>query len=252
MRIYLAAAAIVVFGLPPTSALPAADFSYSARVGVIAGAYQGKGAIQLPQSDLRDEVNGSFEPTYGGTAGVALSSKKFDRWHFDAAIEALKVEFKDGEDQKSEANRTDLLFAGAYAVTDMLGLMAGYRLGWQGDGLFDDEVLSESGPFAGASVGGIKLCPRLGFAASAAYNFNRIDAAVERSPSQEFSYPGFGINASLQLLGTPHAIRARFQRFDGDTTYSRSNFDGPGQREEVLIEIEETYIQLFYTYTLGG
>ncbi|MGQ0622280.1 MAG: hypothetical protein ACT4QA_20585 [Panacagrimonas sp.] len=251
MRICLAATTALALGLAPCAALQAGDLAYTGRVGLIAGAYEGKGAIASPQTDRRSEIDGSFEASYGGTVGVRVSNRRFDRWQFDAAIDAIEVEYGDS----SEANRTDLLFSGNYAVLDSLSILAGYRLGWQGDGLFDDEILSESGPFAGLGFGGLTFGPRIGFAASAAYNFNRLDLKVndgDRTRSLDFSYPGFSINASLLFLGTPHAIRLRFQQFDGDTSFSRDNPDVQGSREEVFIEAQETYIQLFYIFALGA
>lgn len=253
MRTFLTATAtatVATLCLAPCTAALAGDLTYTGRIGLIAGAYEGKGAIASPQTDRRSELDGRFEASYGGTVGARVSNRNFDRWQFDAAIDAIKVEYGNN----SEANRTDLLMSGGYAVTDKLSLLAGYRLGWQGDGLFDDEILSESGPFAGFGFGGIQFGLKVGFAASAAYNFNRIDLKVDddaRTRSLKFSYPGFSVNAGLLFLGTPHSIRLRFQQFDGDTSFSRDNPDVQGSREEVFIEARETYVQLFYIFALG-
>jgi len=244
MKLAVAAAAGL---LCVSGAAQAQDVVFSPRIGPTIGSYQNDSSFRI--SDLSGtqsavvESDDSWELAYGLQAGFSLA---FSDFFGDVAIEYLAV------DSDADLDRTDVLLTAGYLIGRHWSAFAGYRMGMQGDGAFDDETFKESGFFVGGGVGGIEAGPLL-LGASLAYNFSQ----AEDFPFQgdEFDYQGVSLKGSLSLQSMPqHSLQLRFQRFTGDDQPGTPiDLDGDGLADATLddIELTESYVQLTYVYAFA-
>src|ERR1044071_7913943 len=130
------------------------DITQGARIGAAVGRYSGHGEVST------FDPSGTFVPafsaestnvraTYGGEVGYTINLADF---YADVGLNLLRVRFADQDNW-----RTDLLFTLGYYLNDNWSLFAGFRRGWQGDGVFNDETFKEFGPYVGVGFGGIPL-----------------------------------------------------------------------------------------------
>lgn len=228
-------------GAGVSGAVQAQDMSWSLRAGPSIGTYQGEVGIQFTGAvNEGGAVEGDRELAYGLHGGATLG---MGRLFADFAIEGTRLEF--GGDSE-ELERTDMAFTLGYRVHDHVSVFGGYRMGMQGEGLFNDDGFEEAGPFAGAGVGGIAAGPLL-LGASAAYSFGEAEIP---DTFGEFDYGGISLKFSVSPAQAPqHSVQLRYQNFDGDESL-RLDADGDGVNDTTFnVELEETYFQLFYVYT---
>jgi hypothetical protein len=233
----------------PTFAM---DVAQGARFGAGGGRYSGEAntrafdgagnpapincAVLAPGSNqvaANECGSKSITGTYGGEVGYTINLADF---YADVGLNMLRT--KSGEE---DLWRTDLLFTVGYYLNENWSLFAGFRRGWQGDGIFNDDVFEEIGPYVGLGFGGIPLGGWGTLNLSAAYNFDE----VKNFPidGEDLDYPGISLKFGMNFRNTPHSIQLRLQRFEGDDSIS-----GVGR---VDYDLEETWAVLSYVFTLA-
>ncbi len=240
-----------VFVAASVASLPshAMDVAQGARFGAGGGRYSGEASTRLfdgsgnpavfpvpcPDGSTSSECKGvSVTGTYGGELGYTLSLSDF---YADVGLNMLRTK---SEDQNLW--RTDLLFTVGYYLTENWSLFGGFRRGWQGDGIFNDDVFQELGPYLGVGFGGIPLGGWGTLNVSAAYNFDKVkDFPVD---GKDLDYPGVSLKLGMNFKNTPHSLQLRLQRFSGDDSLAV----GPGRLE---YELEENWAVLSYVFTLA-
>lgn len=217
---------------------------WAGRIGPMLGMYQGEAKITL--TDLTTgaadnlSIDGDWEPAYGLQTGISAG---YGNFFADLGLEYQRIDF--GGDS---LDRTDILLSAGYLLNDLWSVFAGYRQGMQGDGVFNDDTLSERGFFIGAGVGGMQM-GQLVVGASLAYNLSEVeDFPVEGA---DFDYPGISLKVSASLKDHPqHGFQLRYQRFSGDDKLLFQ--DGQGQDIGRLdYELTESYVQLSYLYNFA-
>lgn len=255
MRIALVAAAAGLLGVAGTA--HAEGMNFVARVGPTLGMYQNDSSFTIVTTATADGgVNGSntfssddsWELAYGLQAGFNASISNF---FGDVAIEYLAV------DSDADLDRTDVLLTAGYLIGQHWSAFAGYRMGMQGDGAFDDETFKETGFFLGGGVGGIEMGSLL-FGSSLAYNLSKAEDFP--FPGDEFDYGGLSLKLSLSPKSMPqHSLQLRYQRFTGDESPNTlvavgdANGDGTNDTEFRVrdVELTESYVQLTYSYAFA-
>jgi len=230
---------LLVTGLG-VSSLPAAamEMGQAARFGAAVGRYSSGLKVEGFDSGGNLVVGGdvtNVKLTYGGELGYTLTLSDF---YADVGLNMLRVRL-----QNVDNWRTDALFTVGYYLNDNWSVFAGFRRGWQGDGVFKQDKFREIGPYLGFGFGGMPLGSWGVFNSSFAYNFDRIENIA--GTDIDFSYPGVSAKFGLNLKGTPHSLQLRVQHFWGDKS---QGFDD-GSR--IDIDLKETWAVLSYVFTLG-
>lgn len=219
------------------------SMSLVGRIGPTVGTYQGEVKVRIADVNnvtLIDEtVGGDSELMYGFQGGLTASD---GRLFLDLALDYLRVELAD-----EKVDRTDLTFTGGFKLGSNGSFFAGYRIGAQGDGVFNDDNFEESGPFIGAGLGGLSAGP-LYLGASAAFNFSNVDDFPV--PGEDLDYDGISVKFSAALKSMPsHSLQLRIQQFEGDGSVGAdTDMDGDADLRTDF-ELEETYLQLYYIYS---
>jgi hypothetical protein len=243
MRLAIAAAAGIL-GFANTAFADA--MLLSGRIGPTLGVYQQEFAfslrdastgevLDLPECGGPCQASGDeSELAYGLQTGL---SALFGDFFLDAGIELLAV------NSDADLDRTDLLFTAGYFIGQHWQAFAGYRMGMQGDGFFDDDTFSERGFFVGAGIGGMEVGDFM-LGASLAYNFS--EAQDFPQDGEKFDYGGLSFKLNGQLKSLPqHSLQLRVQRFTGDerTTEGGVTLD--------IEDLTESYVQLTYLYSFS-
>jgi hypothetical protein len=237
-------AVLLVIGLGAAS-LPAAamDVAQGARFGLGLGRWSDDAKTHLTDvttnTDLGNSDSTNVRLTYGGEVGYTLTLGDF---YSDVGLNLLRVKF-----EESQNWRTDLLFTVGYYINDNWSVFAGIRRGWQGDGVFKDDVFNEFGPYAGVGFGGLPLGGWGILNTSFAYNFDKVrDFPLDGT---DFSYPGVSVKLGLNFKGTPHSLQLRLQRFSGDGSVDGQLDNGDTGRFD--FKLTETWAVLSYVFTLA-
>jgi hypothetical protein len=250
----LMATGLAVASLPAL----ALDIAQGARVGVGGGRYSGEAntslsdpggnpiavncaAIGSNQVGPNECGLKSVTGTYGGEFGYTLNLADF---YADLGLNMLRT--KSGDE---DLWRTDLLFTVGYYLSENWSLFAGLRRGWQGDGIFNDDVFEEIGPYVGLGFGGIPIGSWATLNMSAAYNFDK----VKNFPNDDsdLDYPGISLKFGMNFKNTPHSLQLRLQRFSGDDSLRISPADPDCPSCRVDFDLEETWAVLSYVFTLA-
>lgn len=195
-----------------------ADLAGIGRAGFLGGLYESEissGSTAADQS----------QTSLGVSAGYTLATGMF---FADLGLEYQSTSSKDG----AGFDRTDVLPSIGLFLPGGFSVQLGYRLGYQGEELFDDTVYRETGPFAGlglpafALVGDYELSPSVGV------NLTEFDFG-----STEADFYGLSARAAVSKPGSPHTFGLRLQRFE--------------DREDGLKFIEH-YLHLFYQVSFGS
>lgn len=201
---------------------------FAGRIGVLAGTYEGE--LEVPGGELSTDQ----ELAYGITTGLTY---RIDSLFFDVALEYFRQEI-----DPDSVDRTDVLPSVGIFIGDHWSAFAGYRIGKQGDGLFDDEIQDEQGFFFGIGAGGFSL-GSFNLNASIAYNLSEIDGASDEGISfSDVDYDGVVLKIAASPKSSPqHSFEFRAQRFEGDGEVTDgTNF--------LPFELTETYLFGGYIY----
>jgi hypothetical protein len=240
----------------------AMDMGQGARFGAALGRYSGEASTRpfdaggnpfaipcpIPDGPPATECSAKgVSATYGGELGYTLNLADF---YADVGLNLLRT--KSGGDNLW---RTDLLFTVGYYITDNWSAFAGFRRGWQGDGVFNDDVFEETGPYVGFGYGGIPLGGWGTLNMSAAYNFDE----VKNFPidGEDLDYPGISLKFGMNFRNTPHSLQLRLQRFSGDDSVALIDADPQNEIPDGTTlgrfeyDLEETWAVLSYVYTLA-
>lgn len=203
------------------------------RVGVLGGLYD----LDVTASNGGGSSSGGgTDYSYGVLSGYTVAWESF---FADAAFEYQAVP---GNDDINEFDRTDVLFSvGAFLPRDFTA-SAGYRFGWQGDGFFDDEVWTETGPFVGLGFPSFVVATDWTVSTSVAVNFTEL----EFPNNQTADFFGLSGRAGVSRKGSPHSFGLRVQQFTYD---ERLNDPDLGA---VDVDYEELYAHLFYQFSFLG
>jgi len=136
---------LLVAGLGATS-LPAVamEMGQAARFGAAVGRYSSELKVEGFDSGGNLVAGGdvtNVKLTYGGELGYTITLSDF---YADIGLNMLKVRL-----QNVDNWRTDALFTVGYYLNDNWSLFAGFRRGWQGDGVFKQDKFREIGPYLG-------------------------------------------------------------------------------------------------------
>ncbi len=217
---------------------------WAGRIGPMVGMYQGEVSLKLTDlttgESISEPFDGDWEPAYGLQAGISAGYGDF---FADLGLEYQRIDF--GGDS---LDRTDILLSAGYLLNDLWSVFAGYRQGMQGDGVFNDDTLSERGFFIGAGVGGMEMGPMV-MGASLAYNLSKVDDFPV--DGADFDYPGISLKVSASLKAYPqHGFQLRYQRFNGDDSLFFQNDVGQ-DIGRLDYELTESYVQLSYLYNFA-
>lgn len=210
----------------------AAQMAGIGRVGVMGGVYDAEAQLS---SATGSGSSDSTEPSYGLLGGYTVA---WDSTFFDIGVEYQTV---DGDSDSADFDRTDVLISLGTFLPKDFSFSYGYRFGWQGDGVLDDDFYQETGPFVGLGLPSFAIVGDWTVNTSVAVNFTELDL-----PGVEQDVDFFGVSgrAAISKPGLPHSFGLRVQRFDGDVRESG-----------VKLELTETYGHLFYQYNffaMGG
>jgi hypothetical protein len=232
-KVWLGFVAILGLGL---NGVAQASGAWTGRGGVLAGpvssefTFTDNGCCGAPGTS---ETEDDGDTTYGALGGSTLAVGRF---FVDGGIEYQK--YAEGEE---DFYRSDgLLTLGAY-IGDRWSAFGGYRYATFGDGAFTDKGGNrETGPFVG---GGISFNPskKVALGVSLALNILTIefDDPFLQSFFEDMDLTGVSAKAQMNVVGTPHSVFLRWQRFDGD-------LDREG---DFAFEYTEDYINLGYQAT---
>lgn len=195
-----------------------ADVAGVGRAGFLAGYY-----------DLDTSVGGQNQTSMGIFGGYTLAFQNL--FFADLGVEYQSTSNNDG----AGFDRTDVLPSVGIFLPRGFSAQLGYRIGYQGQEFFDDEIYKETGPFFGLGfpsmqvVGDYELSPSIGF------NLTEFDFDDPNLPKSDFY--GLSARAAVSKPGSPHTFGLRIQRFE--------------DRESGFKFIEH-YAHLFYQVSFGG
>jgi hypothetical protein len=180
-------------------------------------------SVRGSASQVTWDGNGGFTSDGGWGYGLGTGATfTWGPWFGDLGFDYYDV----GQNTAplNDFTRTDVLLTGGGKVTDWLTAFGGYRQAWQGDGVLNDDVWTESGLFIGGGVAFPIGTGDLRGGASLAYNLNKIDPTFPGST--EIDYNGLSGKVRVSLARTPHAVEMRFQTFktDDPTLYLRESY----------------------------
>jgi hypothetical protein len=233
-------AAIAVV-LTVSSGVASASGAFTGRVGATLGNYSSQGTATSrgccgPDGTVYldyDDSSAQYGLILGG--GVSVS-----RFFVDLGVELTTFSDQydqDGDGVEDAYFRTDGLLTTGVFLGDHFSLFGGYRHATFGTGVFSDGYGStEYGPFAGAGVS-FRPGKKIGLGLSVAYNDLTLE--FDGSTLDDVDYSGLSVKGQLNIVGTPHAVFLRWQRFDADVSY-------PGDHD---YEQTDDYINVGYTAT---
>jgi hypothetical protein len=227
------------------------DTTQAARLGVGAGRYGinfRETGYDTTGARVTDELGfKNVQATYGGEFGYTLTMSDF---YTDAGLNMLRT--KQGDDTTW---RTDLLLTVGYYLNDNWSLFAGFRRGWQGDGVFKQDKFEEIGPYVGFGFGGIGLGNWGLLNTSFAYNFDRVKRLFASVPdtdrNKSFNYPGLSLKLGLNFKGTPHSLQLRVQRFGNSSSVGVIDDATGTPAGRIDFNLTETWAVLSYVFTLA-
>ncbi|HKY91292.1 MAG TPA: hypothetical protein VJM11_09645 [Nevskiaceae bacterium] len=238
-----ALAFVLVAGISSTAFAADSGLTFRGRVGPSVGTYSGAVDVTVRDADtgtvLLEFSDGSDRRFAGGLQlGMNAAVAGFSA---DLALDYMRLEFQD-----EDVDRTDVLLTLGYQFLRHFSIFGGYRRGWQGDEVFNDDIFEESGPFVGVGVGGMELGP-LYLYLSAARNYSEVvDFLGEEDFEGDMDYNGVSLKATFVPIQAPrHSVQLRYQKFHGDRTFSGGDL-------EAEVDLTERYLQLFYLYSFGG
>lgn len=252
LRLFLGSSLLFVAG---SAAAQGSGLLFNGRIGPTVGMYEldvSKARLVDPTTGLLiidpatgqplfdASQEGDQELAYGAQVGLTAGWGSFSA---DVAIDYLRLDLPEAID------RTDLLLTLGYLIGSHGSVFAGYRFGFQGDGFFNDDIFKETGPFIGAGIGGIEV-GAVTLSSSLAWNFSQIeDFPVD---GQETDYDGISLKLGGALKSHPqHVVQLRYQMFEGDDS-SRLDVNDDGVADAILeLDVEESYLQLFYLYNFA-
>lgn len=230
----------------------AMEMGQATRLGASVGRYEGVGRVRgfdPSGTPVTDEItNRTVRLTYGGELGYTITMADF---YADLGLYALRVKFQDEQNW-----RTDLLATFGYYINDSWTVFAGFRRGWQGPHIFNDDTFKELGPYVGFGYGGIPLGGGWNMNTTAAYNFDKVKnfpgapAGFHTEPS-DFNYPGISLKLSVNKKGTPHSLQLRLQRFSKGASDQIIDDSTGSSIGRVDFNLTETWALLSYVFTLG-
>lgn len=217
---------------------------FSARIGPSLGFYYADATTSQTRIDDDFESPSFFNDTGDFFEGLQLGlSASHGRFVADLGLDYMR--FKAPGFNLGTIDRYDALLTVGVIATSHLSVFSGYRIAWQGDGFFDDDIWKESGAVVGASYGGIEMGPLL-LGVSAAYSFSE----AEYPDGSDFDYPGISLKLNLSVADAPnHALQLRYQRFSGDYVY-----EFPGEEAgtfgtiRAVERLSERFAMLTYVY----
>lgn len=231
----------LILGLA-ASGSAAASGALTGRVGLTAGTYAfenkaiDQGCCGNPTGTILFEGDDS-STQYGGLAGIGLTAGRF---FVDLGAEVITYgdEYDiDGDGSEDAYYRTDGLLTLGVFLGDRWSLFGGYRNAKFGDGIYsEDNGNTESGPFLGGGVS-FRAGKKASIGVSAAYN--SLTLSSEGTTFDDLDLEGISAKVQLAILGTPHVIFVRLQRFEGDESVTGS-YD---------YEYTEDYLNLGYQAT---
>lgn len=195
-----------------------ADLAGIGRAGFLGGYYDAEfsgGGQAADQS----------QTSMGFLTGYTLASGSF---FADLGLEYQSTSNKDS----AGFDRTDVLPSVGMFLPGDFNIQLGYRLGYQGEELFDDTVYRETGPFAGLGLPAFKVTGDYELSPSVGLNLTEFDFG-----QFEGDFYGLSLRAAVSRPGSPHTFGARLQRFE--------------DREDGFKFIEH-YLHLFYQVSFAG
>lgn len=201
-----------------------ADLAGVGRAGFLGGIYDAELSGQLGGQPAQVDLS---ETSMGLFAGYTFA---MDSFFADIAVEYQSTSRSEG----GGFDRTDVLPSVGMFLPGGLSLQLGYRLGLQGNDLFDDSFYQETGPFAGLGLPAISLVGDYELSPSVGFNLTTFDFD---GTSEDADFYGLSARAAVSKPGSPHTFGLRLQRFE--------------DREDGLKFIE-SYVHLFYQVSFGA